>query len=140
MNSHLMAHAATIAVKSAASQSGAELPAQSRALHTADFERLMAQAQEQQAQVQLTNPVSELGQQGVGRISKDIGEASQHVRTTMETSRQAIASLDPKDPASLAKFVGHIEDQMAAVGQFSIMLNEVTLARKSLGELFHNQG
>ena len=140
MNSHLMANAATVAVKSAASHTGAELPAQSRSLQNADFERLMAQAQEQRAQVQLTNPVGELGQQGVGRIVKDIGETSQYYRTTREASRQAMATLDPKDPASIAKVVDHVEQAMAATGQLSLMMNEVSLARKSLGELFHMQG
>lgn len=140
MNPNALVHAATAAVKSAASQTGAELPAQSRSLQISDFERLMAQAQEQQARVQLTNPVGELGQQGVRRAVNDIGESSRNLTSAMDASRDAIAKVDPKDPESIFAVVKHIEQTMAAAGQFSMVMHEVTVARKGLGELFHNQG
>jgi hypothetical protein len=140
MNSNVFAHAAVTAVKSAASQTGAELPTQSRSLQVADFERLMSQANEQQAQVQLANPVGELGQKGMQHMVKEVGESSRNVATTMESSRQAVAALDTSDPASILKAVQHMDQAMAAAGHFSIMLSEVKAARKGLGELFHAQG
>jgi hypothetical protein len=140
MNSNAILQAAMTAVKSAASQTGVELPAHSRSLQTADFERLMAQAQEQQTQVQLTNPVGELGQKGVRRMVGDISESSRNVTNSLETMRDAVAKLDPQDPASVFAVIKHVDQSMAAAGQFSVMLHEVTVARKGLGELFHNQG
>ena len=140
MNSNAILQAAITAGKSAASQTGVELPAQSRSLQIADFERLMAQAQEQQAQVQLTNPVGELGQKGVQHTVGNIGEASRNLTNSMEASRHAIATIDTNNPASVFAAVDHIHQTMAAAGQLSLVMHEVSVARKGLNELFHNQG
>jgi hypothetical protein len=140
MTSDVITHAASTAIKSAASQAGADLPTQSRSLQTADFERLMAQAQGQQAQVQLTNPVGEVGQQGVQRMVNSIGESNQRYMTTLEASKQGLATLDFQDPASMAKTLNHLQNAVAATAQFSIMLNEVGSVRKGLEKLFNNQG
>ena len=140
MTSNAMAHAATTAVKSAASHTGTELPAQSRSLQTADFERLMAQAQEQQAQVQLTNPVGELGQQNVHHVTKAIGASSQSLQASIDASKAALDQVDIHDMASVMK-AGDQFMQTAVRGvEFKMMMDQVTISRKSLGELFHMQG
>jgi hypothetical protein len=140
MTSDVITQAASTAIKNAAAQTGTDLPTQSRSLQTADFERLMSQAQEQHAHVQLTNPKGELGQQGVRRLTTEMGESSQRCVTTLEASKQGMATLDFNDPASMAKTFSHLQNAVAATAQFSIMLNQVSAARKSLGELFKSQG
>jgi cellobiose-specific phosphotransferase system component IIA len=140
MNLQDIAHATSAVVKSAASQSGAELPAQSRSLQAADFERLMTQAQEQQAQVQLTNPLGEVGQKGVNRMAKDLGDSSQNFRTALGSFQQSIDKFDPSDPASVRSAMHHIDDVMMAGMQLSVMVTEMTAVKKGLNELFHNQG
>jgi hypothetical protein len=140
MNSNAMLQAAITAGKSAASQTGVDLPAQNRSLQSADFERLMAQAQEQQVNVQLANPVGELGQKGVQRTVGNVSDASRNLTNSIEASRQAVAKVDPKDPASVFAAVDQVNQTMAAAGQLTLVMHEVTAVRKGLGELFHNQG
>ena len=140
MNSNAMLQAAITAGKSAASQTGVDLPAQSRSLQTADFERLMAQAQEQQVGVQLANPVGELGQKGVQHGVSNIGEASRNLMNSVEASRQAVAKVDPKDPASVLAAVDQVHQSMAAAGHLTLVMHEVTVVRKGLDKLFTNQG
>ena len=140
MTSNAILQTASAAVKSAASNTGAELPAQSRSLQTADFERLLSQAQEQQAQVQLTNPVGELGRQNVGHVTKSIGNASDAYRNSIEASRVSLEQLDLQDPAVLKKATDQILQMAVRGAEMSTMMSEVSSARKSLGELFHMQG
>lgn len=140
MNSDPILQAAITAGKSAASQTGVDLPAQNRSLQIADFERLMAQAQEQQVSVQLANPVGELGQKGVQRTVSNVGEASRNLTNSIEAGRQAVAKVDPKDPASVFAAVDQVNQTMAAAGQLTLVMHEITAVRKGLGELFHNQG
>lgn len=129
-----------MAVKSAAAQMGNELPAQSRSLQTADFDRLMAQANEQRAQVQLTNPVGEVGQRGMHDVTKAVGTTSHNYRTSLEEGRAAMGKIDLNDPASVVKVSQHFMDIAARGTELSLMLSVLTTARKSFGELLKNQG
>ena len=140
MNLDAVTEAATTMVKSATAQTGLDLPKHSRSLQIADFERLMAQAQGQQAQVQLANPVGELGQPVGKRVASTIDASNTRYKATMEASHHAIGKLDYNDPASVASAVQHFNQAVAANAQMSIMMIEVSSARKSLGELFRNQG
>jgi hypothetical protein len=140
MSAHLSGQLATTTVKSAAAHMGAELPTQSRSLQTADFERLMAQAHEQRAQVQLTNPVGEMGQRGLQEISKAMGTTSHNYRTSLQDGRAAMSNFDVRDPASVVKVSQHFMDIAARGTELSLMLSVLTTARKSFGELLKNQG
>jgi hypothetical protein len=141
MTSPALVEAAAITIQGGSFAPGAaELPAHSRSVDAADFERLMAQAHAEQAHVELANPANSVGQKSMGSVTKAISASSQEYRNTVDAGVSSLAQMDFKNPASVANVVQHFT-QVAAQGvQLTVMLGEVSNAKKSVTELFHNQG
>lgn len=116
------------------------LPDRSRSLDVASFERLLEQAQQEQATVQFSAVENGAVRQSVSGVTRVIDTTSNRFVAAIDDSRAAISKVDPGDIRSV---VGVIDSMaVAAVNGaiLQVMLHEVSSAKKSVSELFHNQG
>lgn len=116
------------------------LPDRSRAGDVASFERLMQQAQEAQAQVEFVNPADSLAKASVDGAVAHIGEASGKFRHHANESIAAMNRLDMADPASWRQLFQNISASAMSGAQLAIIMGEVSSTKKSIQELYHNQG
>jgi hypothetical protein len=124
----------------AAPGGGAELAARNRSMESADFSRLMSQAQEEQARVELANPAHSMAHQSLGGVTKAVSESSQKYRNATDAGLESLSKADFKDPASVADVIQHFTVAAAQGMELTIMLGEVSTSKRSVSELFHNQG
>lgn len=132
--------AAASATSSHGKASTSELPERTKALDVASFERLLEQAQQEQAVVEFGAPAGHGITQSVAGVTKVIDKSSNSYVTAVDDSRAAVSKLDLSDPQSVAKVFDTLSVAAISGVQLTVMLNEVTSAKKSLSELYHNQG
>jgi hypothetical protein len=116
------------------------LPERSRALDVANFERLYAQAHEQQTAVQFTNPAHSMAHQSIGGVTRAVSASSREYLGTVDAGIASVARLDLQNPQSIANVFHHFTAVTLQSTQLTVMLGEVTNAKKSVQELFHSQG
>lgn len=117
-----------------------QLPDHSRAMDAARFSQLFMQAQEQQAQVQFTNPGVSAASPGLEAVSRGISSSSADYLGTVDKGLKSLAHVDLADPKSLANTIQHFTMAQVQSVQLSAVLGEVSSSKKSLQTLFQNQG
>jgi hypothetical protein len=123
-----------------ASTSFADTNTPHRTLGSAEFERLYAQAELEQAQVALVNPADSMAQQSVGAVATRLnGLSGEYVQSVTET-HQALKNLDITDPAAVSQIMERMLVATVKGAEFSLMIKEISESKKGLSQLFHNQG
>jgi hypothetical protein len=122
------------------SQGAVAAPERTRAMDVASFEQLLSQAQEQQAHVEFTNSADGKVKQSIDGVTRVIGATSNDYVSSVETSRAAVAKIDFKSPQTIVAAFDGLAAAAVSGAQLTVMLGEVTSSKKSLTELFHNQG
>jgi hypothetical protein len=134
------ATAATAAGQAPGKTTSSPLPERAGAIDAAAFQRLFEQAQQEQAAVQFSAASEGAVRQSVSGVTRVIDTTSNRFVAAIDDSRAAISKANPADTKSI---IGVIESMTVAAvhgAQLQIMLHEVAGAKKSFGELFHNQG
>jgi hypothetical protein len=117
-----------------------ELPDRTRSLDAAEFERLYQQAQREQATVQFGSGVDNQINQSVAGVTRVIDAANNRYLAAVDDSQAALSKVDFADTKSV---VGVIETMATAAVSgvtLHVMFKEVSSAKKSAKDLFHNQG
>jgi hypothetical protein len=109
-------------------------------VQAADFERVLAQAHEEQAEVQFVNRPQSIAQIGVDRVTMPLGEMSDRYTRTANDVQVALKNFDVGNPESFKTVVGNLSDLAVQGALFHVAVNEITSTRKSLQDLFQNQG
>lgn len=135
-DSQALAASAAVPSKTAPST----LPEHSRALDVAAFERLYAQAHQEQAAVEFTGAADSRIRQSVAGVTKVIDTTSNLYVAAVDDSRAALSRLDPRDVKSVIAVMDSAVVAAVNGATLSMMLHEVSSAKKSVSELFHNQG
>jgi hypothetical protein len=135
----------SLAMAGAASTSGGiapteALPQRSPSLDAASFDRLLSQAQEQQATVEFSNPQQSMAHQSVGAVTRSISQSSQEYTSSVRNAMTAVSNIDPANPKSFTDAVAHFSASIVKGIELSVVLGEVSNGKKSLQELFHTQG
>jgi hypothetical protein len=127
-------------VRPDAAGAAAAPPLRSDAMQSADFERLLAQAQHEQSNIEMVNPADSMAKQSIGGVTGAISSTSKEYLQTVAAGQASLAKMDLKSPASIANVVNHFTAVAAQSVQLTVMLGEVSNSKKSVHELFHNQG
>jgi hypothetical protein len=117
-----------------------DLPDRARALDVADFERLLDQARQQQANVEFAPAQDHHIGTTMSGITRAVDAASSEYISAVKDVRQKTMNMDPLDLGSYMRALESVTLASIKSSEMSIMLNEVSGAKKSLNELFHNQG
>jgi hypothetical protein len=116
------------------------LPDHSRSVDAAQFDQLFQRAQNEHAKVEFTNPIPSIASPGVDAMMHSIGSSSSDYMNSVQVGLKSIANVNLQDPRAFAEVTGHLTNVVLQGIQVSTVLGEVTSSKKSLQELFHNQG
>jgi hypothetical protein len=116
------------------------LPDHSRSVDAAQFDQLFQQAQNEHARLQFTNPIPSVASPGVDAVMQSVGKSSSDYMNTVQVSMKSLANVNLQDPRAFAEITSQLTNVVLQGVQMSTVLGEVTSSKKSLQELFHNQG
>jgi hypothetical protein len=106
----------------------------------ADFERLLAQAHEDQAQVQLVNRPESLAKVGVDHMIGPLqGMSDQYMHSSSEV-QASLRNFDINDSHAVGKVLANMSDLAVRGALFHVAVNEITSVKGSVQQLFQNQG
>jgi predicted ATPase len=117
-----------------------QLPDFSRSMDSARFSQFLSQAQEQQANVELANPMTSAAAPTVDAALQGIRSSSSDYLGTVERGLKSLATLDLTDPKSVANAIQQFTVAQVQSVQLSAVLGEISNSKKSLQTLFQNQG
>jgi hypothetical protein len=106
----------------------------------ADFERLLTQASDAHARVQLVNPLESASVPAVKQMTENLGVVSDRLTNSMRSVETSMKTFDVTDPAAFAKLLNNMSSMMVDTSMFQLAVGQVSSAQKSLSELFRNQG
>jgi hypothetical protein len=116
------------------------LPDHSRSVDAAQFDQLFQRALNEHAKVEFTNPVPSIASPGVDTVTRSISGSSSDFLNSVEDGMKSLSHVNLQDPRTFADLMGHFTNVAIRSVQMSTVLGEVSSAKKSLQELFHNQG
>jgi hypothetical protein len=106
----------------------------------AQFEQIFQRAQDQELNIELSSVSLSGSSSAVSPILKGISASSGEYMTSVDNGLKSLQGVNLADPGSLAKVVGHFTEITVRGLQMSTVLSEVSSSKKSLEQLFHNQG
>jgi hypothetical protein len=106
----------------------------------AKFEQMLKQASEEGFVIEAANPASSVASPSIDRVLSGINSSSKDYLGAVDNGLKALSTLDLSDPESVKNLFHHFTLATVQSVQLSVVLGEVSNSKKSVQELFHNQG
>jgi hypothetical protein len=116
------------------------LPDTARSMDAAKFQQLLSQAQEQQANVEFSNPATSAAAPGMNGVLRGIASSSDDFMGSVDKGLKSLSKVDLSDPNSIGAVIQNLTVAQLQSVQMTAVLGEVASSKRSLQTLFQNQG